>query len=201
MAQPIATDGARPRRKPFYMDMSVQVFAGMLLGAVIDRLEAHLESLGAEVEAVRAESATAADALAADVRAALALLTEAAPAFGNADALAQLWVFLVATLVGGLLALSVQLLLVAGILGVRGEVVVLAHVILCVGVGDVRGPPVSVWGHERPVAGQVNRPASRHLSESFSSSTISASTTVSPSSPALSVGACSEVWASCWAAA
>ncbi len=35
MAQPIATDGARPRRKPFYMDMSVQVFAGMLLGAVI----------------------------------------------------------------------------------------------------------------------------------------------------------------------
>ena len=45
----------------------------------IDRLEAHLESLGAEVEAVRAESATAADALAADVRAALALLTEAAP--------------------------------------------------------------------------------------------------------------------------
>ena len=38
-------------------------------------------------------------------------------------------------LVGGLLALSVQLLLVAGILGVRGEVVVLAHVILCVGGG------------------------------------------------------------------
>lgn len=45
----------------------------------IDRLEAHLASLGADVEAVRAESATAADALAADVRAALARLIEAGP--------------------------------------------------------------------------------------------------------------------------
>lgn len=45
----------------------------------IDRLEAHVASLGVDVEAVRAESATAADALAADVRAALARLTEAGP--------------------------------------------------------------------------------------------------------------------------
>ena len=37
MAQITATAGPRPRRKPFYMDMSVQVFAGMVAGAEIGR--------------------------------------------------------------------------------------------------------------------------------------------------------------------
>ena len=35
MAHPIVTSGAHTHRKPLYMDMSVQVFAGMVLGAVI----------------------------------------------------------------------------------------------------------------------------------------------------------------------
>ena len=35
MAHPIATSGAHTHRKPLYMDMSVQVFGGMVLGAVI----------------------------------------------------------------------------------------------------------------------------------------------------------------------
>ena len=35
MAHPIVTSGAHTHRKPLYMDLSVQVFAGMVLGAVI----------------------------------------------------------------------------------------------------------------------------------------------------------------------
>ncbi|MDY6054690.1 pyruvate dehydrogenase (acetyl-transferring) E1 component subunit alpha [Micrococcus sp.] len=45
----------------------------------IDRIEAHLASLGADMDALRAEAAEAADALAADVRAALGEMEEAAP--------------------------------------------------------------------------------------------------------------------------
>src|ERR1700760_3940339 len=35
MAHPAASASGRQHRRPLYMDMSVQVFAGMLLGAVI----------------------------------------------------------------------------------------------------------------------------------------------------------------------